>query len=320
MSDIIKAAEFDASNVTYGELKKNPKTQGKSIYINYGGPGKSIILQTPEMRCPFGINKWAGENGAPDKYDINLSFDGRNVDGPVKAFFEVLNSLDDKLVDDTMLNAKKWFGKPFPNREVVEALYSKTVRYSKDKETGEISTKYEPTFKATLPMKEGKFDVTVWDHQTPRKELDLDEIIESGSSRGAQVKLLVSLTGVWIVGNKFGLTWKVKQMIINRAASRIGKECAFVPDEDLPAHKLVAEDDEPAIVRPLRGPPRAVAPSATSAPSSVSEDTKVKTSSFSGGEVQSKRSESEDVRPLRGATQSKKTVMPESEDEDGIEP
>lgn len=255
-NDIIIAKKFDANNVSYGEVKKNPKTQGKSIYINYGGPGKSIILQTPEMRCPFGIKQWPGENGSPDKYDINLSFDGRSVEGPVKTFFDVLNSLDDKLVDDTMINSKKWFGKPFPNREVVEALYSKTVRFSKDKETGEISTKYEPTFKATLPMKEGAFDVTVWDQQS-RTELDLQEIIDNGSSRGAHIKLLVSLTGVWIVGNKFGLTWKVKQMIINRAPARIGRECAFVPDDDLPAAPIASEDDQPAIVRPLRGPPHA---------------------------------------------------------------
>ena len=254
--DIILAKDFDVSKISYGEVKTNPKTKGKSIYINYGVPlGKSIILQTPEMRCPFGIKKWPGENGAPDKYDINLSFDGRSDEGPVKTFFDVLTSLDDKLVDDTTLNAKKWFGKPMPNREVVEALYSKTVRFSKDKETQEISTKYEPTFKATLPVKDGKFDVTVWDHQT-REELDMLELTESGSSRGAYIKLLVSLTGVWIVGTKFGLTWKVKQMIVNRAPARIGRECAFVPDEDLPAFVTMDGDEDEAdvpvaIVRPI---------------------------------------------------------------------
>lgn len=284
-NDIIKAKDFDANNISYGDVKVNPKTKGKSIYINYGGPGKSIILQTPEMRCPFGINKWVGENGAPDKYDINLSFDGRNMEGPVKTFFDVLNSLDDKLVDDTTINAKKWFGKPMPNREVVEALYSKTIRFSKDKDTGEINTKYEPTFKATLPIKDGKFDVTVWDYQ--RNELDINEIIESGSSRLAQVKLLVSLTGIWVVGTKFGLTWKVKQIIINRAPARIGRECAFVEDDDLPAYvagsSIVArgdDEDAPAIVRPIRAPPAI----ATSSKLSIS------------------------------------TVLPESDDEDGIEP
>jgi hypothetical protein len=305
-NDIIVAKNFDANYVSYGEVKKNPKTQGKSIYINYGGPGKSIILQTPEMRCPFGINKWAGENGAPDKYDINLSFDGRNVEGPVKTFFEVLNSLDEKLVDDTMVNAKKWFGKPFPNREVVDALYSKTVRYSKDKETGEISTKYEPTFKATLPMKEGKFDVTVWDHQS-RTELNLEDIIESGSSRGAQIKLLVSLTGVWIVGNKFGLTWKVKQMIINRAPARIGRECAFVADDDFPAASAVSNDDEdaPAIVRPLRGPPAASVKSLKSADDTETQVKVPSRAAAAGGD---------------GEATSKRAVLPESDDEDGIEP
>ena len=284
-NDIIKAKDCDVSNISYGEVKVNPKTKGKTIYINYGGPGKSIILQTPEMRSPFGINKWAGENGAPDKFDINLSFDGRNVEGPIKTFFDLLNALDDKLVDDTTVNAKKWFGKPMPNREVVEALYSKTIRYSKDKETGEINTKYEPTFKATLPVKDGQFDVTVWDYN--RQKLDINEIIESGSSRGAQMKLLVSLTGIWIVGTKFGLTWKVKQIIINRAPARIGNNmCAFVDDDDLPAYVAGSsnEDDDDAdgpsdaIVRPIRAPAAAVASS------------------------------------------SKSKVMPESDEEDGIEP
>lgn len=274
-NDIIKVKDFDVNNISYGDVKVNPKTKGKSIYINYGGPGKSIILQTPEMRCPFGINKWNGENGAPDKFDINVSFDGRNVDGPIKTFFDVLNALDDKLVDDTTINAKKWFGKPMPNREVVEALYSKTIRFSKDKETGEVNTKYEPTFKANLPLKDGKFDVTVWDYQ--KRELDINEIMESGSSRGAQMKLLVSLTGIWVVGTKFGLTWKVKQIIINRAPPRIGKECAFIEDDDLPAYVAGSSaedgDDEPAIVRPIRVPPAIAA--ATATPSNLSKKSAV---------------------------------------------
>ena len=250
-NEIVLPKHFDISRLTYGQPKQQ-STGAKTIFIGYGG--KQLYLQTPEMKAPFGVSVWPSDNGGPDKHSIELSFEGRELREPLEQFFNVVSSIDKRLTHDAMDNSQLWFKKKYPSVDVVEALQTPTIKYSKDRETGEVNTRYAPTFKMTLPLKDGKFQFPCYGSK--REEIDLNDVIQSGRSKGARVQAIVQLSAVWIVGTKFGLMWKVRQLKISEPVRLAGY--AFQPtEEDAPDDE---EDDAevPApVVRRIAAPPSA---------------------------------------------------------------
>ena len=88
------------------------------------------------------------------------------------------------------------------------------------------------------------FVQTAWDTIIPNLNAGNYDVIAAGTSKGARVRALVQLTGIWMVGSKFGLTWKVQQLILSES-SRLGREFAFQPtDEDNEATEPLGQDDD----------------------------------------------------------------------------
>lgn len=281
-SEVILPRNFDIRQISYGQPKQQA-TGAKTIYINYGG--KQCYLQTPEMKAPFGVSVWPSDNGGPDKYSLDLSFEGRESREQLQTFFDSLLAIDKRLVNDAMENSQLWFKKKYPSVDVVEALYSPTVKYSKDRETGEISNRYAPTFKMSLPFKDGKFQCPCYGSN--REEVDLMEVIQSGRSKGARVKAIVQISAVWIVGNKFGPMLKVRQLMLSEPV-RLSGFAFQSTEEDAPEED---EEDEQVAQTPRPGA-KAVAAAAASG---------AKRSGGAGGAGGSKS----------------QTLIPESDDEDG---
>lgn len=195
-------ADFDVSKAHFGTPRTNDNG-GKSIYLSFNKA--PIVLQTPEMIAPFGKQKWENDKGVT-KYTLDLSFKGMESRDLLKTFFDKMNDLDEKLVDSALENSFDWLKKKGVSREVVKNLYTPLVRHPIDKATGEISTKYPPTFKLSLPFKDGAFTTEVYD--ASRKLVDLNSI----ETKGARVTAIIQCLGVWVAAGKFGCTWKVLQM------------------------------------------------------------------------------------------------------------
>jgi hypothetical protein len=204
MDSIILPENFQVDQITYGTPRTNDNG-GKSIYLSLHK--KPIVLQTPEMFAPFGMQKWDNEKGIT-KYTLDLSFKGMDTRETVKTFFEKITELDDKLIDDGVTNSFDWLKKKGVSRDVVKELYTRMVRFPIDKTTGEISTKYPPTFKLTLPFRDGGFQCEVYD--ASRKQVELSSI----ETKSARVTAIIQCLGVWVAAGKFGCTWKVLQMRI----------------------------------------------------------------------------------------------------------
>lgn len=207
--------DVDVSKITYA-APKTLDNGGKMIYMNY--KGKPFIMQIPILDAPYGVTRWASDRGF-DKINLDLSF-GNNTE-----FKSIIDSIDNKLIDDGLANAQTWFKKKLATREVVEALYSPLVKHSKDKDTGEISNKYPPTMRFQIPQKAGKVACEVYDGKC--EKIDLDKI----DTKRAKVTAIVQCSGIWIAGGKYGCTFKVLQMKIV-PSSNIFKEYAFIDDED----------------------------------------------------------------------------------------
>jgi hypothetical protein len=235
MDSIVLPLEFDASNITYSE-PRILDNGGKVIYVSYNK--KKLIIQTPEMDLPFGLSKWNNEGKAADKYSMDLSFKGKDGRDVLGRFFDNMKNLDGKLVDDGLANCRTWFKTTHKSRDVVDALYTPLVKYSKDK-NGDVNDKYPPNFKVTVPHNGTTFTCDVYDDT--KKIVDLSTI----ETKGGKCSAIVQCVGIWIAGVKFGCSWKVLQMKVS-PPTRI-KGYAF-KDICEKVEKDIDEDDEDVIV------------------------------------------------------------------------
>lgn len=205
MNSITLAKDFDASKLSYNDVRVLDNG-GKVVYVSYNKA--PLVIQTPDMYAPFGMQKWT--NDGRDKYTLDLSFNGMDKRPSLAAFYNVLETLDKKLVADGFANQQTWFkGKKYNSSEVLEALYTPLIRLPKDKNTGEITDKYPATFKVTVPSKDGNFLCEVYDDK--RQPADLNSL----NTKRAKVGAIIQFMGLWFAGGKFGSSWKVVQMKVS---------------------------------------------------------------------------------------------------------
>ena len=205
---IMKASEFDVSKISYGEIKPMGTTGAKQMYLNYNGMSQ-VILQTPKMRIPYGLGKYQEDGKAP-KYTLDLSFSGMDDDSKIKEFYESIKSIDDKIISDCRKNSLAWLKKKNVSEDVARELFATSIKYSKD-ESGDVSDKYPPTFKAKVPFWEDKFTCSLYDH----KKNKIDGDFTSYLPKGQAVKAIVKCSGVWFSGGKYGVSWKVDQVKVD---------------------------------------------------------------------------------------------------------
>lgn len=210
-------SDVDVSKITFGAVRQL-NNGGRMAYVNYGDRGR-VLIQTPLLKATFGVSHWPGENGAPDKYNLDLSLGGESTEDA--AMRGLLAAVDARVVQHAFENCQAWFKKRMPSIEVVEALYTRSIKPCKDRETGEVSDKYPPTTKFQLPTTRSAdgssvgFDFPAFNGL--REQVDFMDMVQSGRTKGAMMKAIVQLTAVWIVGSKFGLTFKVKQLKVVEA-------------------------------------------------------------------------------------------------------
>lgn len=232
MDSIILPKDLVVSNVSFG-APRNLDNGGRAIYMSFNKA--PIVLQTPEMIAPYGVSNWND-----DKYTLDLSFKGKENRENLNTFFEKMVALDKKLVNDGFQNAMTWLKKSYKSEDAVEALYTPMVKYAKDKNTGEVTDKYPPTFKLKIPFTNGMFQCQVFD--TKRNQMDMKQLIETGAFKAAKVTAIIQCLGIWVAGGKFGCSWKVLQMRVSPPQTIKGY--AFKELEDDKASDSDIEDDD----------------------------------------------------------------------------
>lgn len=225
-SQVIHVKNIDVADITFG-VARTLDSGGKNIPLFH--KGKPLVIQTEEMRIPFGIrdaygaSDVAGSDGtsAVSSGKKNIEFSIEKDSAPF--FFDKISALDSEIINHAMKNSKQWFRKQHDNRDVLEALYTPMIKFSRDKETGEISQRYAPLFKANLPVKQCVVTTEVYD--TNRNKID----VSTNDLRGARGIAIVQCSGVWVAGGKFGCSWRVLQMRVSSSPSKISGY-AFIED------------------------------------------------------------------------------------------
>jgi hypothetical protein len=225
---ILLPDEFDVSKVTYS-TPRVMKNGAKVVYVGY--KGEKLLFQTPVCVSPFGINKWQNEDGSgPVKYSIDFSFQGMEQRPALKRFFDNLNNLDAKLIQDGFANHDKWLSLKKAPKSVddVENVYTRIVKMPKD-------PKYSPTFKVNLPHDGSRFTFDVYDAK--QNMINLFDMVERKEieTKRCRVWAIIQCTGIWVAGGKsYGCSWKVLQMEITPPASIKGYALRKIKDDVVP--------------------------------------------------------------------------------------
>jgi len=273
-SPIVQPSTFDVSRVSISQPKVL-ESGGKMAYLNYGD-ARALVIQTPSLPAPFGLSVF--DKAGPPKYSVDLALRGYQDQPKVKALFTALQSLDQHMIDLGVKNSKLWF-KADMKREVVEAFYTPSVRFGKDKQGNQTS--YPPNLKVQLRRnRDGTdFDCAFYDHKSkgdphaqPLKGIPAEELLV----KKVEVTALVQCTGVWFAGGKFGVSWKAVQMRLDSVPAGL-RGYGFQEEDDegaefsaRPSRALVdEEEDEEEEVAPVR---KASAPTPASAPAPAEEE------------------------------------------------
>ena len=264
-SSVVQASAFSASKVSISQPKVL-ESGGKLAYVNYGD-SRALIMQTPSLPSPFGLNVF--DKNGPPKYSLDLAMRGYNGASPnpkVKAFFDALSALDEFMIDQGVKNSKLWF-KSDMKREVVEAFYTPTVKFGRDKEGNQ--TPYPPNVKLQLRRHKARgsgsdeFETDFYDEKSktdpnakPLKGIPIEEMLV----KKVEVTALMQCTGVWFAGGKFGLSWKAVQVRLDSVPAGL-RGPAFQEDDDA-GFTEPAELTSPAApaAAPRRAAPTAAAP------------------------------------------------------------
>lgn len=242
---VIKIADIKIENIKIAAPRPNKKG-GKSIYINYDyedGRGlKPLRIQMPKMKIPFGISAFVQDrkdDNTPTEYSTdNLEFSLGERENIIKKLEEI-----DNLVFNTALEKSIEYFNQKRTKDVLEAFFTRTVKYNKDKE-GNIINNYPPRIKTKLYKGEqGKYSVDVFDSNKQKVKMDIYNY-DTVLPRGCDAVCLLECAGIWVVSGKFGVTWRPKQMLVYKADNSLDG-FAFIPDEDVEETEEYEKKSEP---------------------------------------------------------------------------
>ena len=221
------------TDVKYAKVKVN-NSGGKSVGILNTASGTVLHVQTPLM-LTWGVNENTDKKtGEVQSYSMALQFPSDDYKTPqVSKFFAAMQQFEAKIKRDAIANSKEWFGKAM-SAEVINAIFTPMLYYSKNPATGEPDLSKNPTLKVKLPFYDGEWKgIEIYDAENntlfpnnPEGKTPKDIVI-----KGSDVSLIMTCGGIWFAGGSFGVTWRLFQAVLKPKATLRGK-CHIVLDED----------------------------------------------------------------------------------------
>jgi len=207
VTQVIKANRIDASKFKLADNIKLNKYQGKSVFAAYNG--SVMRVQLDKMSLPFGISVYTDPTSGDMKYSLDL-----NMKTASPNFVEQIEKIEDNILDYAAKNSKDLF-KKVRNKELLKEFYKSFIKYTE--EDGVRSDKYAPRFKAKMWIGDnGKFSTDVYmadkvDGKYPKVDLTLENY-EEIISKGSSCEAIIQCSGLWVVGDTFGISWSVVQL------------------------------------------------------------------------------------------------------------
>ena len=220
--------DFDASKVSFAYAKAM-SSGAKLFFLEYDG--SPLYIQSPEMAVTFDPQVF--EDGPDAKYNIKTNLILSNES--CKVFHDKMLEFDEKIKELAKDNSKEWFKKKNISDDVVESMFTPTIKVYIDPETGEPTGRYPPSFGFKVKKKEGKIQCRCFTEDKQEinfNDKDGENYMEFNKclKKNSQVKGLFKCDFVWHSPGKFGCTWSAQQLRV-----KIPKgfdEYAFMDDSD----------------------------------------------------------------------------------------
>jgi hypothetical protein len=235
--------EIDLSKIKYAELRVNPTTQAKSVGVFYGS--SRLTVEFPLMALAYnGVSKCENKDKMGKvigyRYEMSLSFKGKDENPRLAALHTFMNQLQEKFKKDGFTNRLTWFKDAFDDEpKFVAKLFHPILQQSKDKETGRPDGKWPDTYKMKLPYDEDKNVFTFEAHDMDKNELDFMTVWDK--LKGGRAKPIMQLTSLWFAGGKFGATWRLLMSKFQVSSRGIYQ---YRDDDDDKGTNAVADDEE----------------------------------------------------------------------------
>jgi len=225
---IIDGTAFNAQNIRYSAPKANAQG-GKSINILNKETNSGVRIAAP-LLLTWGASDFVDPNTGKGngRYELSLQFPSAEYNNEdASAFLRNMQAFEAKIKEDALANSKEWFGKVHKNAEVVDALWTPMLKYSRDKVSGEPDTSRAPTLRIKIPVWEGTWKCEIYDEDenklypsttSPSTPLDFLQ-------KGINVAVLMQCGGLWFANGKFGITWKLIQAVVQKPRASLTGSC-----------------------------------------------------------------------------------------------
>ena len=226
---IVDGTQFNVENIRYSAPKAGG-SGGKSVNILNKNTNSGIRLSTPLM-LTWGASDFVDEKTGKGngKFDMSMQFPtAEYATEDTAAFLKNMQDFEAKIKADALTNTKEWFGKVHKTADVVDALYSPMLKYSKDKFTGEPDLNKAPVLRVKLPIWEGVWKCEIYDE-------DDNKLFPNPSNpgvspldfimKGTNVAILMQCGGLWFANGKFGCTWKLIQAVVQKPKASLSGQC-----------------------------------------------------------------------------------------------
>jgi len=173
--NVFRGYDIEIPSIIFKKKKKiNRELSLIPIKYKHNNNKLDVIIQTPRLYIPFGINPYR------DKNYISLSFRNYEYDREIKTFLKTIKKLSNHI------------------EEYIK--YKWGHRYHFDNNIKENGNGFPPLLKMTIPE-----NVNIFDDN--RNNLVLDNITPKIECNG-----IIYLSHIWKNKTRFGLTWKLLQL------------------------------------------------------------------------------------------------------------
>jgi hypothetical protein len=246
---IIDGTLFNVNDIMYTTPKATPQG-AKSVNILNKKTKTGLTLSTPLM-LTWGASEYVDQaSGIGDgKFTLSLQFPGKEYENDdTTAFLNNMKALEDKIKADALVYSKEWFGKVHKSAEVVDALWTPMLKYSKDKATGDYDLSRPPTLRIKLPQWENVFKTEIYsedgDKLFPTSDIGVSPL--DYLKKGSNIMTLIQFAGIWFVNGKFSASWKLVQAVVQKPKPTLQGQCFLklkTQDKEKLKNQQVIEDD-----------------------------------------------------------------------------
>ena len=247
---VLNVSDWETKSLRYMQPKINDRG-AKSIALISTQTNRSLHLSVPLMMT-WGISDYVNEQGESDgKFSMTLNFpNSEYANEATDEFLEKLKSFENQILDDAVKYSDAWFGEDL-SREVVKHNFFPFLKYSKDKLTKKFDYSKPPSVRARVPCYNGKWDIEVYDTSQTRIFPSNNEMATPMDfvPKMSNVACVIQCGGLWFGGKGWGLTWRMKQIVVKprEVVSIFGKCHVNLSNKDketMESAPMVSEESE----------------------------------------------------------------------------